>query len=61
MLIKSLSLAFGWTYLDLHDLSQMFLKRFKLSYEAKLHVKSASAKRQDYPFFTVLPTTKISR
>ena len=52
MLIKSLSLAFGWTYL--HDLSQMFLKRFKLSYEAKLHVKSASAKRQDYlflPFF----------
>ena len=28
MLIKSLSLAFGWIYL--HDLSHMFLKRFKL-------------------------------
>ena len=29
-------------------------------YRAKLHVKSASAKRQDYPFFIVFPTIKTS-
>ena len=63
MLIKPFFLAIGWSYL--HDLSHTFLKRLKLYYDVKLHVKRASLSTDNgqttiLSIFTVFLTTKTS-